>query len=185
MGNEISKKADERMKKTLESFRKELASIRTGRASAALVENLLVDYYGTPTPLKSLANISTPEAKQIAIQPYDKGAVQEIDKALQKADLGAMPKVDGTMIRVILPPLTEERRKDLVKTIKKHLEESKVSFRNIRRDAMDEAKQKKDKKEMTEDQEKALEAEIQKLTDREIQEAEKLVALKEKEIMEV
>ncbi|MEK7375930.1 MAG: ribosome recycling factor, partial [Candidatus Margulisiibacteriota bacterium] len=159
MAGEILKKADERMKKTIESFRKELASIRTGRASVALVENINVEYYGTRTPIKQLANLSTPDPKQIAIQPYDKNAAVEIDKALQKSDLGAMPKVEGGIIRVMLPPLTEERRKDLVKIIKKHSEDSKVSIRNIRRDAIEEAKAKKDKKQITQDQEKHVESE--------------------------
>jgi ribosome recycling factor len=185
MTNEIIQKADDKMKKSIENLRKELTGIRTGRANSALVENIHVDYYGSLMPLKQLASISTPESRQIMIQPFDKGAVSEIDKALQKADLGAMPKVDGTVIRVILPQMTEERRKDLVKGIKKYLEETKVSVRNIRREIMDEAKKKKEKKELTEDQEKHLETEIQKITDREIQEAEKLITLKEKEIMEV
>ena len=185
MATEILKKADERMRKTIDSFRKELSSIRTGRASVALVENINVEYYGTQTPIKQLANLSTPDPKQIAIQPYDKSALVEIDKALQKSDLGVMPKVDGGIIRVILPPLTEERRKDLVKLIKKHSEDSKVSIRNIRRDAIEEAKAKKDKKQITEDQEKHVESEIQKTVDRHTQEIEKLVASKEKEVMEV
>ena len=185
MATETIKKADDRMKKTIESFRKELSSIRTGRASVALVENVNVEYYGTQTPIKQLANLSTPDPKQIAIQPYDKSALVEIDKALQKADLGAMPKVDGGIIRVILPQLTEERRRDLVKLIKKHSEDSKVSIRNIRRDAIEEAKAKKDKKLITEDQEKHVEAEIQKTVERHTQEIEKLVASKEKEVMEV
>ena len=185
MATEILKKADDRMKKTIESFRKDLSSIRTGRASVALVENINVEYYGTQTPIKQLANLSTPDPKQIAIQPYDKSALAEIDKTLQKADLGAMPKVDGGIIRVILPPLTEERRKDLVKLIKKHSEDSKVSIRNIRRDAIEEAKAKKNKKEITEDQEKHVESEIQKTVERHTQEIEKLVASKEKEVMEV
>ncbi len=182
---ETIKKTDEKMKKSIESFRKELSSIRTGRSSVALVDNIHVDYYGASTPLKSLANISTPDPKQIMIQPFDKSVVSEIDKALQKADLGAMPKVEGTLIRVILPPMTEERRKELVKNIKKHSEDTKVALRNIRRDSIDGMKAKKATKEITEDQEKHLEAEIQKITDRESQEIDRLVQLKEKELMEV
>lgn len=179
------KKTEDRMKKSIENFRKELSAVRTGRASPAIVENIHIDYYGASTPLRQLANISTPDPKQILIQPYDKGAVQGIDKALQQADLGAMPKVEGTLIRILLPPMTEERRKDLIKTLKKHSEDTKVAVRNIRREAIDEAKIKKDKKELTEDQEKHLDQEIQKITDREIQEADKLLAMKEKELMEV
>jgi ribosome recycling factor len=182
---EIIKKTQERMNKALEAFRKELSSIRTGRANAALVDNIHIDYYGSSVPLKQLANIATPESKQITIQPFDKGAVQTIDKALQQADLGAMPKVEGTLIRVILPPMTEERRKDLVKAIKKHSEEAKVAVRNIRRDSIDEVKKQKDAKKTTEDHAKHLDMEIQKLTDSETAAIDKLVALKEKEVMEV
>jgi ribosome recycling factor len=182
---EITKKTQDRMNKALDSFRKELSSIRTGRANAALVDNVHVDYYGTSTPLKQLANIATPESKQITIQPFDKGAVQAIDKALQQADLGAMPKVEGTLIRIILPPMTEERRKDLVKAIKKHAEDAKVAIRNIRRDSIDEAKKQKDAKKITEDQAKHLDTEIQKLTDNETASIDRLVAQKEKEVMEV
>jgi len=185
MTDDIMKKTKDRMGKTIETFRKELSSIRTGRASAALVENIHIDYYGTSVPLKQVANISTPESKQIAIQPYDKGAVTAIDKALQQADLGAMPKVEGMLIRVILPQMTEERRRDLVKTIKKHSEEAKVAIRNIRRDSIDEVKTQKDSRKFTEDQVKHFDQEIQKLTDNEISGIDKLVVLKEKEVMEV
>ncbi len=183
--DEIIKKTQERMGKALEAFRKELSSIRTGRANPALVDNIHVDYYGSSVPIKQLANIATPESKQITIQPFDKGSVSAIDKALQQADLGAMPKVEGTLIRIILPPMTEERRKDLVKAIKKHSEEAKVAIRNIRRDSIDEAKKQKDAKKITEDQAKHLDQEIQKLTDSEVAGIDKLVSAKEKEIMEV
>lgn len=183
--DEIIKKTQERMGKALDAFRKELSSIRTGRASAALVDNIHVDYYGSSVPLKQIANIATPESKQLTIQPFDKGAVSAIDKALQQADLGAMPKVEGTLIRVILPPMTEERRKDLVKAIKKHSEDAKVAVRNIRRDSIDETKKQKDAKKITEDQAKHLDQEIQKLTDSETAGIDKLVSLKEKEVMEV
>lgn len=183
--NEIAKKAEDRMKKTLESFRKELASIRTGRASAALVDNVHINYYGSNVPLKQLASISIPEPKQIAIMPYDKGIITEIDKTLQKEDLGAMPKIDGNIIRIILPPLTEERRKDLVKILKKHSEDAKVALRSIRRDAIEEGKISKDKKAITEDQEKHLDQEIQRLTEKESQEIDRMVLAKEKEIMEI
>ncbi len=182
---EIIKKTQDRMNKAIEAFRKELSSIRTGRASTALVDNIHVEYYGSMVPLKQLANLSTPEPKQIMIQPFDKNAVSAIDKALQKADLGVMPKIDGTVIRIILPPMTEERRKELVKNIKKHAEDAKVAIRNIRRDAIDEAKKEKDAKKLTEDQLKHLDSEIQKLTDKETAEIERLVSLKEKEVMEV
>lgn len=185
MMEEIVKKTQDRMTKALEVFRNELSSIRTGRASTALVDNIQVEYYGSMVPLKQLASLSTPEPKQILIQPFDKNAISAIDKALQKADLGAMPKIDGTVIRIILPPMTEERRKDLVKNVKKHAEDTKVAIRNIRRDAIDEVKKQKEAKKITEDQAKHLDTEIQKVTDKEIAEVDKLVSLKEKEIMEV
>lgn len=182
---EIIKQADEKMKKCLEAFRKELSSVRTGRASVSLVDNVHVTYYGSSVPLKQIASISTPESKQIAIQPFDKSIIGEIDKALQKEDLGAMPKIDGTIIRIILPPLTEERRKDLVKVIKKHSEDSKISLRNIRRDAIEEGKAQKDKKSITEDQEKHLDSEIKKLLDGKSQEVDRMILIKEKEILEI
>lgn len=182
---EIIKRAQDKMNKSIEALRKELSSIRTGRATPALIENIHVDYYGASTPIKQLANISIPESKQILIQPYDKGSVADIDRALQKADLGAMPKLEGSTIRIILPPLTEERRKDIVKNFKKFSEETKIAIRNIRREFIDEIKAKKEKKEYTEDQVKHLDTEVQKLTDKEIANIESLIVLKEKEIMEV
>lgn len=179
------KEADEKMKKALEALRKNFGGVRTGRASPALVENMMVEYYGTQVPLKSLGTISVPEPRQIAIQPYDKGAMQGIEKAIQKSDLGINPRVDGGVIRIALPSLNEERRRDLIKVIKKEAEDSKVSIRNIRREEIDNLKKAKDKKEITEDIEKMKEGELQKLTDAKVLEIDRLLAAKEKEILEV
>ncbi len=182
---DILKDAEAKMKKAIDVLKQKYAAVRTGRASPALVEHLKVEYYGAQVPLQQLAGISVPEAHTIALQPYDKGAVKEIEKAIQKSELGVTPKTDAGVIRIILPPLTEERRKDLVKMIKKEAEEAKVVIRNLRREAMEMLKVSKEKKEITEDIEKLKEEEAQKITDREILEADKAALLKEKEIMEV
>jgi len=179
------KDADSKMKKAVEVFKRTMAGVRTGRASAGLVENIVAEYYGTQVPIKQIANISVPEPRQIAIQPYDKTAVTSIEKALMKSELGVTPKTEGGVLRLMMPQLTEERRKDLIKIIKKEAEDAKVSIRNIRREIIDNLKAAKDKKEITEDIEKTKEGELQKLTDREIVEIDKATAVKEKEIMEV
>jgi len=182
---DFTKEAEAKMKKSLEALKQKYAAVRTGRASPALVEHLHVEYYGTQVPLQQLASISVPEPRTINIQAYDKGAVKEIEKSILKSDLGLNPRVDGGMIRLNLPSLTEERRKELVKLVKKEAEESKVGVRNIRREAMEQAKTAKEKKELAEDAEKTKEEELQKLTDRETAEIDKILAAKEKEIMEV
>jgi ribosome recycling factor len=182
---DIIKDTEAKMKKAVDVLRQKFAAVRTGRASAAMVEHIRVEYYGTQVPLQQLAGISVPEAHTIALTPYDKTAVKEIEKAIQKSELGITPKVDGGFIRLIFPTLTEERRKDLVKVIKKEEEEAKVIIRNLRRDGMEQLKAAKDKKEISEDIVKMKEEELQKLTDREILEMNKVLALKEKEIMEV
>jgi len=179
------KEAEAKMKKSLEALKQKYAAVRTGRASPALVEHLHVEYYGAQVPLLQLAGISVPEPRTISIQPYDKGAVKEIEKAIMKSDLGLNPRTDAGVIRLNLPPLTEERRKELVKLVKKEAEEAKVVVRNIRREAMEHLKAAKEKKELAEDAEKAKEEELQKLTDRETVEIDKSLAAKEKEIMEV
>lgn len=179
------KDAEEKMKKSLESFRKTLAGVRTGRASTGLVENIHVEYYGTQVPIKQVGSISIPEPRQIVIQPYDKGALQGIEKAILKSELGITPKVEAGIIRIMLPQLTEERRKDLIKLIKKEAEEAKIALRNIRRDSIDAVKSAKEKKEITEDTQKQKESDLQKLTDKETAEIDKVLAAKEKEIMEV
>lgn len=179
------KESEAKMRKALESLKKNLAGVRTGRASAGLVDHLTVEYYGAQVPIKQVASISVPEPRQIAIQAYDKSALQAIEKTILKSDLGINPKVDGGVIRLMLPQPTEERRKDLIKIVKKEAEETKVAIRNIRREIIDGLKNARDKKEITEDIEKAREVELQKVTDRETLEIDKLVAVKEKEIMEV
>ena len=182
---DIIKDTEAKMKKAIDVLKQKYAAVRTGRASSALVEHIKVEYYGTQTPLQQLAGISVPEAHTIAIQAYDKSAVKDIEKAILKSELGVTPKTEGGMIRINLPALTEERRKDLVKVVKKEAEEAKVVIRNLRREAMDQLKASKDKKEISEDIEKIKEEEAQKLTDRETMEIDKVLAAKEKEIMEV
>ena len=182
---DIIKDTEAKMKKAIDVLKQKYSAVRTGRASAALVEHLKVEYYGAQTPLQQLAGISVPEAHTITIQAYDKGAVKDIEKAIQKSELGVTPKTEGGVIRLNLPPLTEERRKELVKVVKKESEEAKVILRNIRREGIDAIKAGKDKKEITEDIAKMKEDEIQKLVDRETLEIEKVLAAKEKEIMEI
>lgn len=177
--------AESKMKKGVENTQKKFAGIRTGRANPSLLDPVMVDYYGTLVPLKQLANISIPEPRMIVVQPYDKGAMKDIERGIQKSDLGLSPMVDGGIIRLPLPALTEERRRDLVKVVKKESEEGKVAIRNIRRDAMDALKKMKDKKELSEDVAKTKEDQLQKLTTRYTEEIDKLLAAKEKEIMEV
>ncbi|MFA4966885.1 MAG: ribosome recycling factor [Candidatus Margulisiibacteriota bacterium] len=182
---DIIKDTEAKMKKAIEVLKQKYAAVRTGRASAALVEHLKVEYYGSQVSLQQLAGITVPEAHTITIQAYDKGAVKDIEKAIQKSELGVTPKTEGGVIRLNLPPLNEERRKELVKIVKKEAEEAKVVIRNIRREGMDDLKASKDKKEISEDVAKIKEEEIQKLIDRETVEIEKVLAAKEKEIMEV
>jgi ribosome recycling factor len=183
--SDIIKDAESKMKKAVDVLKQKFAAVRTGRASAALVEHIKVEYYGTQTPLQQLAGISVPEPRTITLSPYDKSAIKDIEKAIQKSELGITPKVDGGFIRLALPALTEERRRDLVKMIKKEEEEAKVVIRNLRREGMELLKAAKDKKEISDDIVKVKEEELQKLTDREIAEMSKALIAKEKEIMEV
>ena len=185
MINTIKQDVEERMNKTIGVLRSDFQTIRTGKASPSLLDRIQVDYYGSPTPINQLANISTPEARMLVIQPWDKSAISAIEKAILKSDLGITPTSDGIVIRLVLPQLTQENRKDLVKRVKKKGEEAKVSVRNIRRDGNDELKAKKKSKEITEDESKGAQENIQKLTDKFIAEVDKLVDNKEKEIMEV
>lgn len=185
MTREILQDAESRMKKSLEVLRKELASLRAGRANPSLLDKVMVDYYGTETPLNTLGNISVPEPRMLVIQAYDKGAMAMIEKAILKSDLGVTPSNDGSVIRITIPPLNEERRKELVKQVHKKGEEEKVAIRNIRRDANDHVKDMEKKKEVTEDEARKFGDDIQKLTDKSIAEADDAVAKKEKEIMEV
>jgi len=175
----------DKMHKAIDNLSREFSRLRTGRASTALVENIKADYYGTPTPLNQISSITVPDARTITIQPWDKGAFGLIDKAIQKSDLGLNPVNDGKIIRISIPPLTEERRKDLAKVAKKFAEEAKVAVRNIRRDANEQLKKKLKDKDITEDDEHTGVAEIQKLTDKYVAEADSVLAKKEKEIMEI
>lgn len=185
MANEIINDAKERMTKGIESLSRELAKLRAGRANPALLDRVFVDYYGAETPLNQLATISVPEARLLTIQPFDKSSLTDIERAIQKADLGLTPSNDGSIIRISIPALTEERRKDLVKIVKRSAEDAKVAIRNVRRDANDDLKKSEKNSEITEDELRRLTDEIQKLTDSFIAQADKVAENKEKEIMEV
>ncbi len=173
-----------RMEKTINALKEEFKALRTGRASAAIFDKVRVDYYGTPTPLNQVSTISVPEARSIIIQPFDKSLIVEIEKAIQKADLGLNPSNDGKVIRISIPPLTAERRKELVKQAKATAENSRVAIRNIRRDGNDDLKKQQKDGSITEDELKTSEADLQKSTDKFIQEINKILDDKEKEIME-
>ena len=177
--------AEERMGKAIEALRRELSTIRTGRANPALVEHIRVDYYGTPTPLKQLASVMVPEARLLTIQPWDKGSLTAIEKAIQKSDLGLNPTNDGSLIRLAIPPLTEERRRELVRMVHKKVEEGRVAIRNIRRDAHSMLRDLLHDKEISEDQEHNAQEELQKVTDRFIAEADGVGQEKEEELLEV
>lgn len=177
--------AEQRMKKSIQSLEDEFNGLRTGRASASLFDKIKVDYYGTPTPLNQVANISVPESRLIVIQPWDKGTIGEIEKAIQKSELSLNPSNDGKVIRINIPPLTEERRKDLVKMAKNVAEQSRVAIRNIRRDGNEELKKQNKEGELSEDEEKRGTDNIQKLTDRYIETINSILDKKEKEILEV
>ena len=176
---------EEKMTKTISVLREELAAIRAGRATPAVLDKLEVDYYGVPTRVNQLAAVSVSEARTLVIQPYDKSTLKSIEKAIQASDIGINPNNDGTVLRLLFPPLTEERRKDLAKGIAKMGEESKVAIRSIRRDANDKLKAMKKASEITEDDLKNLENDCQKITDKYIAEIDKITAEKEKEIMSV
>ena len=175
----------ERMEKSIESFKEKLSEIRAGRANPAILNKVKIDYYGTPTPINQVAGISVPEARLIVIQPWDMSILKEIEKAILASDIGINPNNDGKVIRLAFPELNEERRKELVKDIKKMAEESKVAVRAVRRDGIEDAKSEQKEGNMTEDELKNAEAEIQKMTDKSIEEIDKILAVKEKEIMSV
>ncbi|MFH1010294.1 MAG: ribosome recycling factor [bacterium] len=185
MTKEMIADADLRMKRSVEAFRQELLHIRTGKASIALVEPIRVEYYGSEVPLSQVASITTPDAKTIAIQPWDKSLLAVIEKAIQKSGLGLTPINNGTFIRLPVPPLTEERRRDLVKVIRRYLEEAKIAVRNIRRDSNESLKRAEKDGEISEDESRTTQEKIQELTNQHIKELEHLLELKEKEIMEV
>lgn len=185
MLEDVYKDARERMEKTVVVLKQDLASLRAGRATPALLDKIMVDYYGSQMPIKQLANISVPEPRLLVVQPWDKKAVAEIERAILKSDLGLNPNSVGTVIRLAIPQLTEERRKDLVKVCRKKAEDSRVAIRNIRRDANEELKRMEKASEITEDQFHKAQEEIQKITDKMIEAVDKVLADKEKEIMEV
>jgi ribosome recycling factor len=185
MGNQIISSAKEKMTKAVSAYSRELATVRAGRANPAILDKIVVDYYGAPTPINQLANISVPEARLLLISPYDKSVLTEIDKAIQKADIGLNPSNDGTIIRIAFPALTEERRKDLVKVVKKYAEDAKVAIRNIRRDANDDLKKLEKNGDITEDELRGFSDDIQKQTDAHIEKVDSITKEKEKEILEV
>lgn len=182
---EILKKADEKMNKTVDSLSKELASIRAGRANPGVLDKVSVDYYGTMTPINQMAAVSVPDARTLMIQPWDASTLKAIEKAILATDIGITPNNDGKVIRLSFPPLTEERRKELAKEIRKYGEEAKISVRNARRDAIDKIKAMLKAKEITEDDVKDGEKDAQKYTDKYCEDVDKLITAKEKEILEL
>jgi ribosome recycling factor len=181
----LLKDAEDRMKKALESLHREFATVRTGRPSPALLEHIKVDYYGVPTPIPHLATISVPETNLMVIQPYDKNVIKDIEKAILASDLGLTPSNDGNLIRLTFPPLTEERRQELVKVVRHMAEEARIAIRNIRRETNDEFKKMKNNSEISEDEYHLYLEEVQKLTDKYIEEIDKDLKVKEEEIMTV
>ena len=185
MPKEVLDETKERMKKTINVLKSELSSLRAGRANPQVLDRIAVDYYGSMTPITQLGNVSTPEPRMLIIALWDTKMIGAVEKAIQKSDLGINPANDGKIIRLIFPELTEERRKDLVKTVRKKGEESKVAIRSIRRDAMDHIKKQKKDSEITEDDQKQLETKLQKQTDDFIKEIDAILTAKEKEILSV
>ncbi|MFP4030510.1 MAG: ribosome recycling factor [Desulfococcaceae bacterium] len=184
MLSETYEETRDRMEKSIESLKKELKRVRTGRASLSLLDGIKVDYYGAQTPLNQMASLSVPESRLIAIQPWDVSVIKEIEKAILKSDLGLTPSSDGKLIRIAIPPLTEERRKELVKVVNKIAEEYKVAIRNIRRDGNEMVKELKKESEISEDDAFKAQDEIQKITDEYIGKIDEVQAAKEKEILE-
>ncbi len=179
------KELEQRMKKTVEYFKDDISTIRAGRANPKLVEKIMVDYYGTKTPLNQIANISAPEPRVLVIKPWDANVLEDIEKAIQISDLGVNPGNDGKVIRLVIPQLTEERRKELIKTVKKEVEKAKVALRNERRDTLDTFKKMEKKSEMTEDDLKDAETKVQELIDKYSKEIDEIYEKKEKDILEV
>ena len=183
--NELLKEFDVKMGKTVDSVKANFASVRAGRANAAVLDRITVEYYGTPTPLNQVAAISSPDPRSLMIQPWDAGLLKPIEKAIQTSDLGINPQNDGKVIRLLFPQLTEERRKELTKQVRKYGEDGKVAIRNIRRDAMDKCKKQQKDGELTEDDLKLCEKDLQTLTDKRCKELDDLTAKKEAELMAV
>lgn len=179
------KSLDDKMEKSISVYSEKLSEVRAGRANPAILNKVKIDYYGTPTPINQVAGVSVPEARLIVIQPWDASVLKDIEKAILASDIGINPNNDGKVIRLAFPELNEERRKEIVKDIRKLAEEAKVAIRSIRRDAMDEAKEMQKKSEITEDDLKNEENEIQKLTDKKVEEIDSMLASKEKEIMSI
>ena len=185
MIDEILEETGERMKKSLGAFKRELAGIRTGRATTALMDSIKVEAYGQTMPLNQVASVSVPESRLILVQPWDRTIVPDVEKAIHKSDLGLVPNTDGNVIRLVIPPLTEERRQDLVKIVRKQAEEARVSVRNIRRDSNDRLKKAQKDGAISEDESHKAMDEVQKLTDKYVEEIEAVLKAKETEIMEV
>lgn len=185
MTKQVLEQTTEKMNKTIAAFTRELSSIRAGRANASLLDRISVEYYGAPTPINQLAGVSVPEARLLVIAPYDKTILGEIEKAIMKSDIGITPTNDGSVIRLMIPALTEERRKDLVKQVKKEAEDAKIAVRNVRRDANDDLKKLEKAGEITEDDLRGYGEDIQKLTDDFIVKVDQVTKEKEKEILEV
>ena len=183
--NEANKEFDAKMQKTVDVVKSDFASVRAGRANAAVLDKITVDYYGVPTPLNQVGGISSPDPRSLVIQPWDTKLLKDIEKAIQTSDLGINPQNDGRVIRLNFPQLTEERRKDLTKQVRKYAEAGKVAIRNIRRDAMDKFKALEKKSEITEDDRKELEKELQDLTDKRCKQIDELTEKKEAELMAV
>ena len=176
---------EEKMRKSIDAVNADFASVRAGRANASVLDRISVDYYGSPTPIQQIASVSTPDARSLLIQPWDASVLKGIEKAILASDLGINPQNDGRAIRLVFPALTEERRRDLAKQVKKYSEDAKVAVRNIRRDAMEKFKAQKKKSEITEDELKIAEKDLQKLTDDSCKEIDKILDNKEKELMSV
>jgi len=185
MIEDFKKDATARMTKCVQQFQADLKKLRTGRAHPSLIENLKVDYYGTETPLQQLANIGIEDARTLVVTPWDKAAVQAVEKAVYKSDLGLTPNTAGTVIRIPLPPLTEERRRDITKVVRGDAEGARVAVRNVRRDVLQDVKEALKEKMISQDEEKKAQEEIQKLTDKHVAEIDQVLAAKEKEIMQV
>lgn len=185
MIDEIQQDADTRMKKSLESLRQAMTKIRTGRAHPSLIDHITVDYYGAQTPLNQVANVSVEDARTLSISPWEKDLVGAIEKAIMKSDLGLNPATSGTNIRIPMPPLTEERRRDLVKVVRQEVENARVAIRNIRRDALSGVKELLKEKEITEDDDRRAQDTMQKITDTHVAEAGKMLEVKESELMEI
>lgn len=181
----VLKDGEEKMQNAVQAARRELASIRTGRANPSLLDRITIDYYGTPTPLNQMASVSVPEARLLLVQPWDKSAVKEVEKAIMSSDLGLTPNSDGTVIRIQIPQLTEERRRDLARVARQEAEDKRVAVRNVRRDANEALKQLERDGTISEDDERRAQAQVQELTDRYVAEIDEMLAAKEQEILEV